>query len=127
MDRSAALMVLYVGVSLAPVVMALMAAALSHLLRRVDTSSLPAEEQALVTRFAERRRRFGAYVAAAPLAGLAIWAWLGLPVTGIGLMLLLPVYGFLAHLRCPTCASHRLPPPPGFRHHCRYCGARLTA
>ena len=61
------------------------------------------------------------------VGGLMV-AWiLGLPWTGLGLMLLVPIYGFLVYVCCPSCSSHNLWFWQSMVLHCRYCGARLKA
>ena len=84
-------------------------------------------EQATIDAYSLAIHRARRYLWAGWVGGLMV-AWiLGLPLTGLGLTLLVPIYGFLAHVRCPSCSAHNL----WFWHsvvlNCRYCGARLKA
>lgn len=126
MDKQAALLVIFLAFFFAPFLLATLAALLSTYLRqRPPMASLEAVDRATIAAYAQRAAMARYYLGGGLLAGAVAWEALDLRLTGFGLATLLPMYGFLVHLRCPTCASHNLDFWRRGDAMCRYCGARL--
>ena len=129
MDKQAVLMLVFAGFFFLPILFAVLAAWVARRLRprRVSpTRPVPTvgEERTIAAyhgRIVKARRCF--------LAGwiggtVLIWG-LGLPLTGIALLILGPLYGYVAFIRCPGCDSHNLRFWQTSSVHCRYCGTRV--
>ena len=129
MDKQAILMLVFAGFFLMPILFAVMAAWVARRVRpRATPPARPAPTQTEEKTIAAYHRRIvkaRGYFLAGWLGGtVLIWA-LGLPLTGIALLILGPIYGFAAFIRCPGCDSHNLRFWQTSSVHCRYCGTRL--
>ncbi len=78
----------------------------------------------MITEFTYRRDTFKRWVLAAVFS-TAVLALAGFYLTAIGVILLFPLYGALAHLRCPRCDSATTLKGVTDGHHCLRCGQRL--
>lgn len=82
------------------------------------------DEWPMITEFTYRRDTFKRWILAAAF-GAVVLTLGGFYLTAIGVILLFPLYGALAHLRCPGCNTVTSLKGVTDGHHCRRCGQRL--
>jgi len=113
MSKDTAILLLFGALFLTPFALAVGAAVMTRLLRHGGPGSAvarrsggrPAPGQAdwpAIGEYARRRDRFTRAVAGSVFASI-FFALAGLPLTAIGLLVLVPLYAALCHLRCPQC------------------------
>ena len=78
----------------------------------------------LITEFTYRCDRFKRWVLAAGF-GACVLALAGMPLSAVGTLLLLPLYGALIHLHCCRCDAIASLKGVTDGHSCRRCGQRL--
>ena len=82
------------------------------------------EDWPLITAFAYRCDAFRRWNLAG-FFGAVVLGFAGFPLAAVGVLLLFPLYGALAHLRCPACDA--VTPLKGVTdgHNCLTCGQRM--
>jgi hypothetical protein len=78
----------------------------------------------MITEFAYRCDYFRRWIIAG-VFGAAVLAFTGLYLSSMGVFLLLPLYGALAHLRCPACDTATTMKGLTDGYSCLSCGQRL--
>jgi len=135
MSRDTAILLLFGALFVTPFALAVGAAVLSRLLRTWSPSGAQGRRAArrpspsrddwpVISEFARRRDHFTKVVAGAVLAGV-FCAIAGLPLTAIGLFVLMPIYVALRHLRCPRCDTSTTLKGVTDGTCCLRCGQRL--
>ncbi len=78
----------------------------------------------LITEFAYRFDYFRRWILAS-VFGAVVLAFAGMYLSAAGVFLLLPLYGAMAHLRCPACDTATTLKGVTDGHNCLSCGQRL--
>lgn len=78
-----------------------------------------------VAAYAAGERRARAYLLGGWFGGMAVGWLFGLPLAGLGIAVLVPVYGLVAHLRCPACNAMNRAFWRSSVADCGRCGVRL--
>ncbi|MCG8691462.1 MAG: hypothetical protein MI806_09655 [Minwuiales bacterium] len=130
MDKQAILMLVFAGFFFLPILFAVMAAWVARRVRprRAAPTVRPvptAEEERTIAAYHRRIVKARRCFLAGWLGGTVLIWGLDLPLTGIALLILGPLYGFVAFIRCPGCNGHNLRFWQTASLHCRYCGTRL--
>jgi hypothetical protein len=134
MSRDGTLLLLFLAQILAPFMLALMfgygrrrppAGQGARGVAETPASTTPPPGQwPVIAEFARRRDRFKRWLLGTLFASLAL-VLVGLPLTAGGVLLLLPLYGALLHLRCPVCDTSTTLKGVSDGRHCHRCHQRL--